>query len=84
MDPRPCRHATCLWCVLLSQQIRDLYGILFTNRGRTAVRLYGPGVDKLTAGISGVDLATVGTDVAAAASSSSPPNCATDHMRKSH
>ena len=34
--------------------------------------MYGPGVDKLLAGISGVDLATVGADEAAAASSSSP------------
>ena len=40
--------------------------------GRTAVGLYGPGVDQLTAGISGVDLATVIADVAASTSSSSP------------
>ena len=47
--------------------------IFFTTLcGRAAVGLYGPGVDKLPAGISGVDLATVGADEAAAASSSSP------------
>ena len=41
--------------------------IFFTTLcGRTAVGLYGPGVEKLTAGISGVDLTTVGTDVVAA------------------
>ena len=35
------------------------------------VELYGPGVDRLASDVSGVGLATFGTDVATAASSSS-------------
>ena len=47
--------------------------IFFTTLcGRTAVGLYGPGVDRLASDVSGAGLATLGTDVAAAASSSSP------------
>ena len=47
--------------------------IFFTTVcGRTAVGLYGPGADRLASEVSGVGLATLGTDVAAAASSSSP------------
>ena len=47
--------------------------IFFATRcGRTAVGLYGPGVDRLASKISRVGLATLSTNVAAAASSSSP------------
>ena len=46
--------------------------IFFTTlSGSTAVRLYRPGVDRLASEVSGVGLATLGSDVAAAASSSS-------------
>ena len=47
--------------------------IFFTTLcGRTAVGLYGPEVDRLASEVSGEGLAAFGTDVAAAASSSSP------------
>ena len=46
--------------------------IFFTTLcGRTAVGLYGPEVDRLASEVSGEGLATFGTDMAAAASSSS-------------
>ena len=46
--------------------------IFFTTLcGRTAVGLYGSGVDGLASEVSGVGLAILGTDVVAAATSSS-------------
>ena len=56
--------------------------IFFTTLcGKTVVGLYGPGVDRLASEVSGVCLATLGTDVAAAASSSSPFGAASVHVQ---
>ena len=56
--------------------------IFFTTLcGKTAVGLYRSGVDGLALEVSGVGLATLGTDVAATASSSSPFGATSVHVQ---
>ena len=67
---KPSCHVSVVSSAILTNSRSNIF--FTTLYGKTAVGLYGPGVDRLASEVSGVGLATLGTDVAAAASSSSP------------